>query len=105
MALKANLFLHIEKTEVFYIKQELPINEQIRASKVQVIDENGEKKGVMPIHDALNLAYDKKLDLVMVAQNTEVQILTPINKKKIWKVLPTICIINEVKQDTNVNLN
>ena len=28
---------------MFYIKQELPINEQIRAKEVQVIDENGEK--------------------------------------------------------------
>ncbi len=82
MALKANLFLHIEKTEVFYIKQELPINEQIRASKVQVIDENGEKKGVMPIHDALNLAYDKKLDLVMVAQNAEMPVCKIMNYGK-----------------------
>ena len=45
---------------VFYIKQELPINEQIRAKDVQVIDETGEKKGIMNINDALDLAYDKK---------------------------------------------
>ena len=44
--------------EVFYIKQELPVNEQIRAKEVQVIDENGEKKGVMNINDALDLAFD-----------------------------------------------
>ncbi len=30
--------------EVFYIKQELPVHEQIRAKEVQVIDENGDKK-------------------------------------------------------------
>lgn len=52
---KINLFLG-----VFYIKQELPINEQIRAKDVQVIDETGEKKGIMNINDALDLAYDKK---------------------------------------------
>ena len=44
--------------EVFYIKQELPVNEQIRAKEVQVIDENGEKKGEMNIKDALDLAFD-----------------------------------------------
>ncbi len=30
--------------EVIYIKQELLINEQIKVAKVQLIDENGEKK-------------------------------------------------------------
>ena len=49
------------------IKQELPINERIRAREVQVIDENGEKLGVKNLSDALNIAYDKKLDLVLVA--------------------------------------
>ena len=47
----------------------MPINEQIKANKVQVIDEQGEKRGVMGIHDALDLAYEKKLDLVLVAPN------------------------------------
>ena len=32
---------------MFYIKQELPINEQIRAKEVQLIDDAGEKRGVM----------------------------------------------------------
>ncbi len=54
----------------FNIKQELPINEQIRADKVQVIDENNQKLGVLPLNEALDLAFDKKLDLVLVAQNT-----------------------------------
>ena len=53
------------------IKQELPINERIRAREVQVIDENGEKKGVMKLNEALNLAFEKKLDLVLVAPNAE----------------------------------
>lgn len=51
------------------IKQELPINERIRAKEVQIIDENGEKLGVKSLSDALNIAYDKKLDLVLVAPN------------------------------------
>ncbi len=68
--------------EVFFIKQDLPINEQIRANKVQLIDENGEKKGVMSFHDALNLAYDKKLDLVMVSPNPEMPVCKIMNYGK-----------------------
>ena len=51
------------------IKQELPINERIRAKEVQVIDENGQKLGVMNLSEALDIAYDKRLDLVLVAPN------------------------------------
>lgn len=51
----------------FIIKQELPINGQIREKEVQVIDENGEKLGIFPIAEALEKAEDKNLDLVLVA--------------------------------------
>ena len=68
--------------EVFDIKQELPINEQIRASKVQVIDENGEKRGEMSLQDALDLAYEKKLDLVMVSPNPEMPVCKIMNYGK-----------------------
>ena len=54
----------------FIIKQELPINGQIREKEVQVIDENGEKKGVLPIAEALELAEERNLDLVLVAPNS-----------------------------------
>ena len=53
----------------FIIKQELPINGQIREKEVQVIDENGAKVGVLPIEKALGLAEEKDLDLVLVAPN------------------------------------
>ena len=69
-------------TEVFFIKQDLPINEQIRANKVQLIDENGEKKGVVPFKEALELAYDKKLDLVMVSPNPEMPVCKIMNYGK-----------------------
>ncbi len=57
--------------EVFYIKQELPINGQIRAREVQLIGENGEKLGVVDFRDALNMAQEKKLDLVLVSPNAK----------------------------------
>ena len=67
---------------VFYIKQELPINEQIRAKDVQVIDETGEKKGIMNINDALDLAYDKKMDLVLVSPNLDIPVCKIMNYGK-----------------------
>ncbi len=60
--------------EVFYIKQDLLINEQIRAKEVQVIDSEGNKIGPISIHEALDMAYDKKLDLVLVAPNAQPQV-------------------------------
>ena len=53
----------------FNIKQELPINGQIREKEVQVIGENGEKLGVISTHEALEMAAEKDLDLVLVAPN------------------------------------
>ena len=51
------------------IKQDLLINEQIRFKEVQVIDDEGNKLDKMPIRDAMNLAADKNLDLVLVSSN------------------------------------
>ncbi|MBQ9657768.1 MAG: translation initiation factor IF-3 [Clostridia bacterium] len=55
---------------MFYIKQDLPINEEIRAKEVNLINENGEKLGTIDFHKALDMAYEKKLDLVLVAPNS-----------------------------------
>ena len=68
--------------EVFYIKQELPINGQIRAKEVQVISDNGEKLGIMQIDKALDLAMDKKLDLVLVSPNAQVPVCKIMNYGK-----------------------
>ena len=56
---------------MFYIKQDLPINEQIRAKEVQIIDDSGNKIGPISINEALDMAYDQKLDLVLVAPNAQ----------------------------------
>lgn len=47
------------------------VNEDIRFKEVLVIDQNGEKLGVMSRTDALNKAYDAELDLICVAANSE----------------------------------
>ena len=67
---------------MFFIKQDLPINEQIRADSVQVIDENNQKLGVLSLADALDLAYEKKLDLVLVAPNNNPKVCKIMNYGK-----------------------
>ena len=47
----------------------MPINRQIREKEVQVIDENGEKIGVLSLDQAIEKAEDRDLDLVLVAPN------------------------------------
>lgn len=48
----------------WYIK-----NEQIKNDKIRVISEKGENIGVLPIGEALKLAREKELDLVLVVPN------------------------------------
>ena len=67
---------------MFFIKQDLPINEQIRAREVQIIDNEGNKVGPISIHEALEMAYEKKLDLVLVAPNAEVPVCKLMNYGK-----------------------
>ena len=49
----------------------MPINRQIKEKEVQLIDENGEKVGVISFEKALEMAEDKNLDLVLVAPNSK----------------------------------
>ena len=67
---------------MFFIKQDLPINEQIRVREVQIIDSEGKKIGPISINEALDIAYEKKLDLVLVAPNAEPPICKLMNYGK-----------------------
>ena len=49
--------------------KELRINRQIRAKEVFLIDENGDKRGVMNYFDAMAMAEDAGLDLVEISPN------------------------------------
>ncbi len=55
----------------FIIKQELPINRQIKEKEVQLIGADGEKLGVLSLDKAIEIAEDKNLDLVLVAPNAK----------------------------------
>jgi len=45
------------------------VNDRIRVREVLVIDENGEKLGVKPTREALDIARERGLDLIEVAPN------------------------------------
>ncbi len=54
------------------MKKEGPrVNRDIRAPRVLLIDENGEKQGEMPLEAAIDAATEAGLDLVEVAPNSE----------------------------------
>ena len=67
---------------MFFIKQELPINGQIRAKEVNLIGENGEKLGVVAFKEAIAMAEEKKLDLVLVAANSNPPVCKIMNYGK-----------------------
>ena len=67
---------------MFFIKQELPINGQIRAKEVQLIGDNGEKLGVLSLREAQELAEEKKLDLVLVAPHVNPPVCKIMNYGK-----------------------
>ena len=100
---------------MFYIKQELPINERIRAKEVQLIDDQGEKKGVVGINEALDLAYEKKLDLVLVAPNAQPPVCKLMNygkykfeqakKEKEAKKKQKTVEVKEVRISPNIDTN
>ena len=99
--------------EVFSIKQELPINGQIREKEVQVIDANGQKMGVMKTVDAVNIADEKNLDLVLVAPNAEPPVCKIMNygkykfeqakKEKEAKKKQKIVEVKEIRVTPNID--
>ena len=68
--------------EVFSIKQELPINRQIRAREVQLIEADGQKVGIISLDEALEKAENKNLDLVLVSPNTNPPVCKIMNYGK-----------------------
>ena len=94
------------------IKQELPINGQIREKEVQLIGANGEKLGVMSTRDALEKAEEENLDLVLVSPNAKPAVCKIMNygkykfeqakKEKEAKKKQTIAEIKEIRITPNI---
>ena len=51
--------------------KELAINTDIKFKEVRVIDSDGAQLGILPIAKALDVAYEKDLDLVCMSPNSE----------------------------------
>jgi translation initiation factor IF-3 len=55
------------------VNKEVPVNAQIRARNVRIVDENGNQMGVVSMRDALNIATGQGLDLIQIS-NGEVPV-------------------------------
>ncbi len=64
-----SLFLLLEVLFIANNKNNMLLNDQIKAREVLVIGPNGEQVGVKPIQDALTLANYAGLDLVLINPN------------------------------------
>ncbi|MCX6740495.1 MAG: translation initiation factor IF-3 [Candidatus Parcubacteria bacterium] len=56
-----------------------PVNEKIRFPQLRVIDENSQMLGVLPTVEALQLAKERELDLVVVSPKAEPPVAKFIN--------------------------
>lgn len=81
---KVNFFVVLKTTiwRCFNIKQELPINGQIREKEVQLIGANGEKLGIVSTREALEKAVESNLDLVLVSPNAKPAVCKIMNYGK-----------------------
>jgi translation initiation factor IF-3 len=52
------------------VKEGPRINDEIRVPQVQLVDHDGQNRGIVDIEEALNLAGDAGLDLVEIAPNS-----------------------------------
>ncbi|MFD3156117.1 translation initiation factor IF-3 [Haloimpatiens sp. FM7330] len=52
-------------------KKKFPLNGEIRASELRVIGDDGTQIGIISSREALNIAVEKDLDLVMISPNAK----------------------------------
>lgn len=67
----SRIFYFIFRRCIIISTKETPINEEIKAKEVRVVGTDGEQLGIMSSDAALKMAYDKGLDLVMMAAQAE----------------------------------
>jgi len=65
------VLIHIFFRSVIIIKEETKINEEIREKEIRVIGPDGQMLGVMSSLEAMEIANEKDLDLVMIAPKAE----------------------------------
>ena len=62
--------------------KDLRINEQIRAREVRLVQDEGERQGIMSIQEALEIAHEMGLDLVEVAPQAVPPVVKVLNYGK-----------------------
>lgn len=53
------------------MQKRYPINNQIRAEKVRIIDQEGKNLGVFSLEEALRMARERNLDLVQITEKVD----------------------------------
>ena len=91
------------------------INEQIRCKEVRVIGEEGQQLGVMALRDALNMAKDAGVDLVMVSPSANPPVCRIVDygkfkyeqlrREKEAKKKQKVIEIKEVRLSPNIDSN
>lgn len=98
---------------MLYIKQELPINEKIREKEIQLVDDEGKMLGKMSSAEALKLAEEKNLDLVMVSPGANPPVCKIMNygkykfemakKEKEAKKKQKVAEVKEIRVTPNID--
>ncbi len=93
--------------------KELQINEEIRAKEVRIVGEGGEQVGVMSTSAALAMAYEKDLDLVLIAPNAQPPVCRIMDygkyrferdkKEKEAKKKQTVVEVKEIQLSCNID--
>jgi len=84
------------------------INEQIRCKEVRVIGEEGQQLGVMALRDALNMAKDAGVDLVMVSPSANPPgkfKYEQLRREKEAKKKQKTVEVKEVRLSPNIDVN
>lgn len=63
--------MRCEHQEVKSIAREMKVNDQIRARQVRLIDAEGTQRGIVDTRDAMRLAREQDLDLVLVGEQAQ----------------------------------
>ncbi len=65
------IIIYLRRCIIISTKETTPINEEIKAKEIRVVGADGEQLGIMSSEDALKIAYDRELDLVMMAAQAD----------------------------------
>ncbi|MGN0166256.1 MAG: translation initiation factor IF-3 [Lachnospiraceae bacterium] len=91
------------------------MNEQIRVAEVRVLGENGEQLGIMPTKEALSMAREKELDLIMIAPTAKPPVCRivdygkfryeQIRREKDAKKKQKVTEVKEIRLSPNIDIN